>query len=229
MLEVIVGRDGVTGKLSLTIGQKVQVVGTEGMVPRSVSRQHCSLSLQSDGTFIVTNLKPQNITLVNGTPIQKKSGVPASAKITLGSEAFVLPLEQLLSLFPKRADIRPLKAVWDKYDMDKTRQQVLQNRFNALRGVTGMLTILGSVLSVILHGTIVVPILSISAIAVMIGITVKSYRDASRFPEQQKLLQEQFQDNYRCPCCNSFLGFVSYRQLSKYPNCPSCKATFQKS
>ena len=228
MLEVVVGRDASTGKLSLAIGSKVQLVGTEGMVPRSVSRQHCSLALQPDGTFLVCNLKPQNITLVNGIPIQKKSGISSSAKITLGTEDFVLPLDQLLNLFPKTADIRPLETIWEQYDMGKTKQQVLQNRFNALRGVTGMLTILGSVLSVILHGTIIVPILSTTAIVVMIAITVKSYRDASKYPNQQKMLHEQFQDNYRCPCCNSFLGFTSYRQLSKNDRCPYCKSTFRK-
>lgn len=228
MLEIVVGREANTGKLSLTIGQKVQLLGTEGMVPRSVSRQHCSLSLQGDGTFTICNLKPQNITLVNDVPIQKKAGVLPSAKILLGLEHFVLPLKQILAFFPKHADIRPLQVIWERYDVEKTKQQVLQSRFNALRGVTGMLTILGSVLSVVLHGTIIVPILSFLAVLVMVGITIKSYRDASRQPEQQKMLQENFQDSYRCPCCNSFLGFTSYRQLSKYDRCPYCKATFRK-
>ena len=228
MLEVIIGRDATSGKLSLTIGSKVQLVGAEGMVPRSVSRQHCSLALQPDGTFVVCNLKPQNITLVDGVPVQKKSGIPSSAKITLGTENFMLPLEQLQSLFPKTADIRPLQVIWEEYDMSKTKQQVLQNRFNALRGATGMLTILGSLLGVLLHGTIIVPIMSATAVIIMFVITIKAYRDASKHPEEQKMLQEYFQDNYRCPCCNSFLGFTSYRQLSKNDKCPHCKSTFQK-
>ena len=61
-MEIIIGRDTETSKLSVTIGQQKVLTGTEGSVPKSVSRAHCKVVINADGTYEVRNMKAQNVT-----------------------------------------------------------------------------------------------------------------------------------------------------------------------
>ena len=88
-MEIIIGRDEETSKLSVAIGQQRGVVGKQSSVPKSVSRQHCSITINANNTFELKNLKAQNVTYVNGIPIERKR-VTENDVIELGEDHFLL-------------------------------------------------------------------------------------------------------------------------------------------
>lgn len=57
-MELIIGRDASTSQLRITMGQQSKTFGSAGCVPMTVSRQHCSLTINPDGSYRITNLKP---------------------------------------------------------------------------------------------------------------------------------------------------------------------------
>ena len=77
-MELIIGRDASTSQLRITMGQQSKTFGVAGSVPMTVSRQHCSLTINPDGSYRITNLKPQNVTFVNGVEIMAKTIINSS-------------------------------------------------------------------------------------------------------------------------------------------------------
>ena len=114
-MEIIFGRDAETSKLSVTVGQQKGVVGKQGSVPMSVSRQHCSVTINADNTYEVKNLKMQNVTYVNGIPIDCKK-VTEKDTVELGEDHYLLEWSIIKQLKPKVADIRPLQQIWIQYN-----------------------------------------------------------------------------------------------------------------
>ena len=51
MKEIVIGRDGPTGKLRLTVGNQSAAFGQQNSVPRSVSQEHARLTVGDDGTL----------------------------------------------------------------------------------------------------------------------------------------------------------------------------------
>lgn len=48
---LIIGRDASTSQLRITMGQQSKTFGGAGSVPMTVSRQHCSLTINPDGSY----------------------------------------------------------------------------------------------------------------------------------------------------------------------------------
>ena len=115
----------------------------------TVSRQHCLLTVDNDH-YTIKNLKPQNVTFVNGMAIAQKS-VKESDVITLGPEKYRIDLAAILKavrqLAPKTADIRPLQALWEEHDQHSLDQVIAERKFNALRGATGLITMTAIILA----------------------------------------------------------------------------------
>jgi hypothetical protein len=56
-MELIIGRDASTSQLRITMGQQSKTFGVAGSVPMTVSRQHCSLTINPDGSYSNGSLK----------------------------------------------------------------------------------------------------------------------------------------------------------------------------
>ena len=80
---ILVGKEPGNGRLFVSVkinGQpKTAAIGEMNSVPNSVSRckpaentAHCKIEVDATGNLIVTNLKPQNVTYVNGAEIVSK-------------------------------------------------------------------------------------------------------------------------------------------------------------
>ena len=82
-MEIIIGRNAQTGQLSLTMGQQIKNIGAANSVPRSVSRRHCRVQVLPNGNYTIENLKMENDTFVNGSPIFTKT-VTSSDVVELG-------------------------------------------------------------------------------------------------------------------------------------------------
>lgn len=224
---IIIGRDANTAQLKLTIGQQSKSFGSQNCVPQTVSRRHCSLTLSDDGSYKLHNLNPQNVTYVNGLECEAKT-VTMRDRIELGPQHFLLDWDVVRQIVPAIADIRPLEAVWTEYDSHSTAQLIADRKFNALRGATGLVTMIAIIFSFVLgHGPIYI-VFYVVAIFVTLFFTIKAYKDSSKVPLKNKKMKEDFQRNYVCPHCHHFLGFQSFEILSQYDACPYCKTKFRK-
>ena len=208
MKEVIIGRDGETGKLRLTVGKQSSTFGEKNSVPRSVSQEHVKLSIGDDGTLVLTNLNINNDTYVNQRGVERKR-IHESDRITLGNEHYLLSWEMLKPFIPKIADISPLEQVWRDYQTARLETQIKERRFNTLRSATGLITMFAVVL-------------------VSLVFFVIAFRESSKIPLKQNELTEEAKHNYKCPSCGSLLSLQDYDLLKQTKGCPHCGAVWKK-
>mgnify|MGYP000563520456 CR=1 FL=1 len=71
-MELIIGREAGASRLRISINNQDRFWGNANSVPKSVSRQHCKVVTDDKGGYIITNLKPENVTYVNGVQIESK-------------------------------------------------------------------------------------------------------------------------------------------------------------
>lgn len=238
-MELIVGRESSTpqsigGRLHVVSSSKKEYfLGFEGSVPKTVSRQHCKIVVNTDGSMVLINLKPTNITFINGIEAIQKS-LKKDDDVELGSEKYKLDLNALLDAtveeIPKSYDICHLKAIWDKYQQDKIDIQVKQSKAAAVQSVTGLLS-MASIACGFIPGTESIrPVLYGVAIILAVVFFVYRMNHAGENVMQLKELEDQFHKDYVCPNpnCKRFLGSVPYEDLIKQTkSCFVCKAIYE--
>jgi len=226
-MEIVIGRDPQSGQLKITVGTQSKLFGASGSVPTSVSRRHCSINIGSQGNMKIRNLTAENVTYVNGTTVETKV-VSTEDTVELGKDKYILPWEALNGLVSKTVDARHLEKIW--YDFSSTRyaQQVADRRFNALRSVTGIITMTAIALTMLTGAKTTPYIIAYAAAILLSGIfTIKAWIDAKKVPEKNKKLVEDFETKYVCPSCHRFLGNVSYTVLKQNGGCNHCKTRFK--
>ena len=222
-MEITIGRDAESTGLLLTVDGKDQTVVVSGGVPSSVGTHHCRLSIHN-GQMRLKNLDVNNYTYVNGQSIESKS-LTTDARIELGSARYLLDWTLLKPFLP--VDITSLKAIWERYEKESMDLQIAERKFNTLRSLTGLITMIAIVLSIatgsrshwyfLLYGL---------AITVSLVFFVKAYRDASNIPLRRQELNRKFQHDYVCPNCGHFMGNQSYDILVQNGNCTFCRKQF---
>ena len=230
-MEIIIGRNAQTGQLSLNMGTQIKNIGAPNSVPRSVSRRHCRIQVLPNGTYTIENLKMENDTFVNGSPIFTKT-VTSSDVVELGGEHYKLDWSAINQLIeqstPKTADIRPLRRVWMRYEEETNAIQTDLARKNAIRGIAGAFGTLGILCTFIDSlGPLRFVLMSIGLL-ITITMVVISYNDSKKAPVKRKMLQQKLRNNYVCPNCKKFFN-MDYDLLTRqYDQCPYCKAKFIK-
>ena len=225
-MEYIIGRDPQTSQLKVAFGQQFIRLGKPGDVPMTVSRQHSLLTVDNDH-YTIKNLKPQNVTFVNDVAIAQKS-VKESDSVTLGAGKYRIDLASILKqLAPKTADIRPLQALWEEHDQHSLDHVIAERKFNALRGVTGLITMIAIILALTVGRNVWYILLYCVAIFASFFFTIKAYRDSTNVPKKRKEQEKEFRSKYVCPNCGHHFT-MPYDELSQYDVCPYCKAKFIK-
>ena len=113
----LIGREPNNGRLCVSCvinGQpKTFVIGEMNSVPNSVSRcrpaegsAHCKISIDADGSIVLTNLKPPNTTYVDGIEITSVQ-VGLSSNIELGKDRHPLNLSSITGAISKMAGLTP--------------------------------------------------------------------------------------------------------------------------
>lgn len=231
ILEILIGRAPDTSQLKLSCEGKDILYGEKGSVPRSVSRQHCSISLLDNKKYLLKNLNEQNVTKVSGVEIISKT-ISENDEIFLGTDSYRLPWEAVLQVIPPLADIRPLKAIWDEYTQDSTKLKIYERRFGVLRSGISIVTMLAIALGIFLgRNTTNIIYLGLYAFAILLSVFffVKAYRQSSNLVRRQEELVKRFQSNCVCPHCHHFLGgYGFYENLAQNDKCPHCKTRFIK-
>ena len=242
-MEIIIGREEGARRLHCIADGREFNVGQAGCVPASVSRKHCKISINV-GTMVIENLKPQNITFVDGNQIFSK-GITAASKVQLGNEKYTVPLQEVLALATGRStgpaggqtghtgqekkpepptfSLLPLKAVWDEYDAEKLRiQETAAKKANQQR-LQGIASMFGMAL-----GLLPIPII-FRATCVIVALCLSIYFFISGFNTasvQRQLhdLDEKYARRYKCPnpACGKPFGGVPYRQIEYNKQCFAC-------
>jgi hypothetical protein len=206
----------------------------------SVSREHCKLTSNSDGTYTLENLSA-NGTFVDGRSIVR-SVVTLDTVIQLGA-TFRVSVKELLPVVSKQtksaepqkitvdphqqeyeAKFRRLKYVYDKYTADKIaiQKEAGMNNFYRMLPMT-LLSLVGLGATAIPALANIAPVLGIVGIGLLIFSLVKSYNGSKDNPEKMEALNKQFMIDYVCPKCGNFLGYVPYEALVNKSVCSFCK------
>ncbi len=229
-MEIIIGREEGARRLHCMADGREFAIGAAGSVPFSVSRQHCKITV--DGSHItIENIKPQNITFVDGNQIVSKR-ISATSKVQLGEERFLIPLLQILQL---ATGVRPqpeaptfslgsLEKVWNEYE---SRRMEIQNKAaksaNHQR-LQGVLSMLGMCIGFIPG---MPPILRIVVMGAALSIAVYFFIKGSlNDTVQQQLhdLDEEYAKKYKCPnpTCGKPFGSIPYYTIKYNKQCVAC-------
>lgn len=229
-MEIILGRDPEKGQLKVIIGQQSKNVGPLNAVPKTVSRLHCSLTTEEGGQFRLKNLKMQNVTFVNGIEVENKL-VNKNDVVELGAEHYQLNWDLIEQSIPKRFDITHLETVWNDYNKATLALSIKQNKFNAIKAGTGLITTLGLGASAagIIEGRTNAYFYAAAGILSLVFL-IKTYIDGAKVPKERQRLLENFQHDYVCPNpkCRKFFGNQAYEQIKLFDQCPYCRSNFKK-
>lgn len=155
-MEIIIGREEGARRLHCMVDGREFNIGPAGMVPLSVSRKHCRITING-GHINIENLNLQNETYVDGNQVFSKA-LTVSSRVQLGKDRFLLPLRQILQLVngvsvpmggqPAKEvptfSLRPLKAVWSEYEQqvldiqNKVSQKANQQRLQGILSLLGV-------------------------------------------------------------------------------------------
>jgi len=220
-MEIIIGREEGARRLHCVVGDKSFNLGQAGWVPMSVSRTHCKLAIDGE-KIAITNIKPENITYVNGNQIFSKS-ISVTDKIELGSDKFAIPLQKILEVTggtPKKEaptfSLKPLESVWNEYEERKQKIQDEQKRIAALSRLQSVLSLGGMcVLAIPSIPPTVRNCCIAAALVLAVYFMYKSFKDDSM---QKKItdLNKEFESKYKCPnpdCPRPFSVNTPYSHL----------------
>ena len=252
---ILVGKEPGNGRLFVSVkinGQpKTAAIGEMNSVPNSVSRckpaentAHCKIEVDNSGNLTVTNLKPQNVTYVNGAEIVSKK-VKQNGMVELGKDRYSISVNTIIETAskivgavcpppptpPEEYSIKHLKKVWDEYNGKLREIKIRQRNIGLLSSIPMAFSMLGGLIAGVAP-EIREYALILTGIALLIMIIgfYKKFTDKSI--EEIEEITEEFQKKYICPNkkkpCNHFLGNVPYNILRQNTKCPYCGCGFNE-
>lgn len=252
---ILFGKEPGQGRLLVAIAGngRYATIGAPGSVPNCVSRcrptegvAHARLSVSQNGTMTLENIKPQNVTYVNGSEIVAKQVTTANT-VELGKDRFRINLSVILEaaskivvrppqpvppqprpqpLPAKKYNISHLEYIWASHQEMKRIVQSRQRRITMVRSGCGIFTT-SAMLCCFLIGPVGYVLTGIGLLGNIYSFVGLKNDHTAETVEQ---FNEEFQDRYVCPNpdCNKFLGNISYRLLKKQysMHCPYCKSEY---
>ncbi len=226
-MEIIIGREQHSRKLSVIRDGKQTLAGMPGSVPMDVSRQHVSLCTTENNKWEIRNLNDKNVTYVNGVAIEKKE-ISESDRIELGASHYMLSWEIIRGPKVETVDIRPLKRVWENYKEATREIEDRQKYSGILCSVPMGFSMLSAVLARLLPPEFSSLLISLSVIALLVFLYGLYKRMTDNGREEKEELVRELQDKYVCPKCGRYFGSVEYETLIRQTfACPKCKAKYK--
>lgn len=236
---ILIGKEAGQGRLEIVvIGSSkplIGFIGNPGTVPNTVSRckpaenmAHAKLDIDSNGNMTLSNMKPQNITYVNGGEIESKR-ISHDAAIALGAEQYAVNLttilnsaKQLVKLVqhsqpnaatpqpttpekPKKVyNIKHLEAVWNRYHDEMKEIQKRQGEKGFMARLPMLFTMICGTLTAISIGSDWANAIKIicgifTGIALILMIYSLVNAKSDTSIEDKERLIEEFQEHYCCP------------------------------
>lgn len=233
-MDIIIGREKATqpgqkaGRLKLTVNGKSTCVGAYQSVNQYVSGEHCTLTINADGTMTLKNLNMQNVTYVNDQQVNSKR-VTFNDKVVLGGAGYVLPWDEIKKLLPKQVDVRHLQKMLDEFNEQMEKLDEEQTRRNKIKAVTGVLSTIAIALGLVLssiggfNGGKLAFTLPLYAIVIFANIYYAMKDDIHK---QKRELEKKYDEQCTCTCGYPFLPYKQYRRLPSA--CPGCRAQLIK-
>jgi len=229
---IFIGKEPGQGRLLVAVsGGKAAAIPTT--VPNSVSRckvaegvAHAKIEVDQNGNMVLTNMKSQNVTYVNGSEIASKRVLPSNI-VELGKDRFNINLPVVIEtakkiigekvivdkIPPKTlvVNIKHLERVWNHYHDSLKHLREKQKKVNLIRSGCGIFTMCAMPCIFFLGpiGYVLTGVGVLGNIYSFVGLKNDNTSD------EQERLAEEFQDSYVCPNCGKFLGNISYKMLKK--------------
>lgn len=223
-MEIIIGRDQQTRKLKVAIGEKHALFGQPNSVPNNVSRQHLSLTEMGDGKWRIKNLNDQNVTYVNGIPVESKI-VSETDKVELGNSRYLFAWNIIKGSKSETVDISRLQRVWADYEEETSRIKNHNKTINNLSSIPMGLGLLGGLVSGISEELRTYALI-FTGVSLTVWIATFFMRQSNKSESETAALKKELKRTYTCPKCGKFLGYVDYDILPSH--CGNCKAKFRK-
>lgn len=241
---ILIGKEPGQGRLLISMkinGQpKTAAIGAAGSVPGSVSRcnpaqnvAHCQIEVGPDGRMVLTNLKPQNVTYVNGVEIASKK-IAKDNQVLLGMEQYPVNISTVLDTAKKLVGTVPqppksiahLEKVWNEYETTLENIQRAQLDRNRKRMLPIMIGTGAGVISMLASQEILIA-LPLAILPLLLYI--KNYTEKDTSIDDRKAANDKFIDHYVCPHshCRHYLGNQPYKVLRQNKNCPYCKGEWK--
>lgn len=251
---ILIGREQDQGRLYVCVmvdGQPYSFpIGNPQSVPNTVSRcqpkegkAHCSIEVDGKGRMLLTNLKTQNVTYVDGNEVLKKY-IDKFNRVTLGCNQYTMDLTTIIDtatkivtkvekLAPKSYSISHLENVWNSYNIrneEIDKEQVVTNLlfripfiFSAIGGVVTGIAKANGMESL---GNISLVLTIIGVIALLYG-SYKSIKSPAAKAKKENLTD--FKNKYVCPNpdCRRKLTNFDFEELQKIKKCPYCGCIFK--
>lgn len=244
-MEIIIGREEGLRRFHCIVDGREFNVGQAGCVPASVSRKHCKIVVNGNN-ITIENIKPQNITFVDGNQVFSKA-ISATSKVQLGAEKVTIPLQQILQLAtgkPATAagagkpaqeaptfSLRPLKNVWEKYhdemlqiDKETAEKRKDEKKKNNMRGMLSPLGMLFGFIPGI--GWFRFVIIGASLLLALYFFLLDEDDEIDAVKKDE--LKEKYIKIYKCPNpkCGKPFGYKPYSEIEYNPSCPACKCKY---
>lgn len=254
--EILVGKDAASGRISISVSvgknKSSALFGAENSVPNSVSRNkpdegvaHLGLTISQEGAIVARNLKPQNVTYIDGVEIVSKN-ITDDCVFELGSDKFKIKLSSIISVAEKiieasepakvpEFNISHLEFIWENYHNQNIDLQKRSRKQNVQGRIPMFFTMGSGALSSIAFACgwgedvkIICVILTVLGLTIMGYVFLISKNDTSI--EDRERITEEFQDKYICPNpkCGKYLGAYPYKLMKRQysMSCPYCKCKF---
>lgn len=204
----------------------------------TVSRKHCKVTVNSDGTYTIANLSTTSFTKVDGRDIIKTQAT-LDSEIQLGP-IFKARLRDLIDVpkenpRQKEFSISHLEKIWEDYHEADLALKDKQHKMSLYQRIPVFFTIGAGALTSVswsLGWGEWIKILSICFTVTGFLLMIYFFKQASKFnpARESDKLQQDFQNNYHCPNpeCHRFLGNYSYTIMkNQYKmSCPYCKCKY---
>lgn len=225
-MDIVVGREHQSRRLSITKEGKIQLAGNPGSVPLDVSRNHLSLTPVGANKWKIKNLNELNVTYVNGIAIESKV-VTENDKVELGKSHYLLSWEYVRGPKVETVDFRRLKYVWENYNEENIAIRKRQKNNGILASIPMLFTIGGGIVAANIPEYRGISIgFTILAFLLMIYGLYKRFADDSI--DRQEEMKKELQRTYVCPKCKHFLGYQDFDLIMQNDACPYCKAKIIK-
>jgi len=248
---ILIGKEPVNGRLlvSVKINEKTQTaaLGVPNSVPNTVSRckpaedaAHCKIVVDNAGTLTVTNLKPENVTYINGMEIVSKKIAP-DGTLQLGRDKYPVSVATVIETAakivaaafpppPEEYSILPLKAVWDDYNTKMRNIKIRQKNIGLLASLPMAFSMLGGIVAGVATDELRKYALGFTLFAFLVFMVGLYKRFTDHSIEEMEKITEDFQRKYVCPNdkkpCLHFMGNVPYNILRQNTRCPYCGCSF---
>jgi ribosomal protein L37AE/L43A len=234
---ILIGKNPNPGASNLIIsvdGSNPVVVANN--VPNSVSRcrpqenrGHCRIDVGKNLNMVLTNVVPQNQTFVDGVDVESKA-ITANSRVELGKDRYTINITNIIEAAKKIVGapvvhIEKLRGIYEEYEEERNSINENLKFYNNLKGLPMLVTVVSSIAGfAIPKGKELTFGLAIIAGIVAVYGYYKSFTYKSS--EKLKELQDNFENNYVCPCCGKYLEGRKYKLLLEDGKCKKCGAKF---